>query len=139
MTTMLDRWHDTYHDQIFDPGCIYCAEESMSAEHDHTAECYEHGCTALEETDDKLIMVDVTELAGVFGDGMTAMHVGPHFTCSEADVIAATLAAGGHTEAAESFLSGHVAGDEPGDTHYDDDADRSWTDEEISAYVREMH
>lgn len=59
-------------------------------------------------------------LAAVFGDGMTAVHTGGHFTCSEADSIAAVLISFGHPEAAAVWIEGHADGDdeEDSDSHY---------------------
>lgn len=51
-------------------------------------------------------------LASVFGDGMTALHVGPSFSCSEAETIAKALILLGQDEAAVTFLSGHGTEDD---------------------------
>jgi hypothetical protein len=53
----------------------------------------------------------LAELADVFGDSMTAVDVGGHVTCTEADAIARALLAGGHRYAATRWLDGHAHGD----------------------------
>jgi hypothetical protein len=53
----------------------------------------------------------LTDLAGVFGDSMTAVEVGRHVTCTEADAIARALLAGGHRAVASQWLDGHARGD----------------------------
>lgn len=55
------------------------------------------------------------ELADVFGDGMTADHIGGHFTCTEAERVADVLRLAGQDKAAETWLDGH--------SEHDDDAD----------------
>lgn len=59
-------------------------------------------------------------LAEMFGDGMTALNVGEHFRCSEADTIAEVLLAAGHKDAAVNWLNGHAVGDKASghDAHY---------------------
>lgn len=52
------------------------------------------------------------DLADVLSDGMTAGHVGHHFTCSEAETIARVLQLAGHADAAAAWLDGHAEGDE---------------------------
>jgi hypothetical protein len=54
----------------------------------------------------------LADLADVFGDSMTAVDVGGHMTCTEADAIARALLAGGHRYAASRWLDGHARGDE---------------------------
>lgn len=56
-------------------------------------------------------------LARVFGRPATAERVGRHFTCTEANRIAAVLIASRHTDAAVVWLHAHAAGDEEGDLH----------------------
>lgn len=51
-------------------------------------------------------------MAEALGDGMTAMHVGPTMTCTEANAVADVLRASGHPEAAETWLDGHGEGGE---------------------------
>jgi hypothetical protein len=53
----------------------------------------------------------LADLADVFGDSMTAVDVGGHMTCTEADAIARALLAGGHHYAAARWLDGHAHGD----------------------------
>jgi hypothetical protein len=86
----------------------------------------------------------LADLAGVFGDGMTADHTGSSFTCSEADTIARVLVLAGHKDAAETWLHGHADGDDGGDSHYhfDDEEDpedegRPMTEAEIAEYITE--
>lgn len=70
--------------------------------------------------DAPLLRYALDGLADVFGDGMTAVHVGGSFTCSEAETIAYALLAGGHREAAVTFMVGHGDGDDdPDDEHRD--------------------
>jgi hypothetical protein len=54
----------------------------------------------------------LADLADVFGDRTTAVDVGGHMTCTEADAIARALLAGGHRYAASRWLDGHARGDE---------------------------
>jgi hypothetical protein len=54
----------------------------------------------------------LADLADVTGDSMTAVDVGGHMTCTEADAIARALLAGGHRYAASRWLDGHARGDE---------------------------
>ena len=54
-------------------------------------------------------------LAAVLGDHMTAMHVGGHFSCTEAENIAGALIKLGQMDAAGTFLVGHATGEEDGD------------------------
>lgn len=56
-------------------------------------------------------------LARVFGRPATARRVGPHFTCVEANRIAAALVASRHTDAAVIWLHEHAAGDSEQDLH----------------------
>lgn len=56
-------------------------------------------------------------LARVFGRPATAERVGPHFTCAEANRIAAVLIASRHTDAAIVWLDEHAAGDSDDDMH----------------------
>jgi hypothetical protein len=60
----------------------------------------------------------LSDLAGVFGDSMTAGDVGARMTCTEADAITRALLVGGHRDAASVWLAGHARGDD------DPDADR---------------
>jgi hypothetical protein len=61
----------------------------------------------------------LTNLAAVFGDAMTAEHVGSHMTCDEADALASVLRLAGHADAAATFLDGHAStDDEPEDVHH---------------------
>lgn len=53
-------------------------------------------------------------LAGIFGDGMTADHVGGHLTCGEANLIAGVLVALDRKDAAVVWLTGHAYGDDSG-------------------------
>ncbi|MEU4984881.1 hypothetical protein [Streptomyces sp. NPDC021969] len=69
--------------------------------------------------------------ADIFGDGMTAMNVGGHFTCSEADRMATALMEGGHKRAAMTFLEGHASGD-------DDEDDIHPDIEDFETYVLEL-
>lgn len=62
----------------------------------------------------------VGDMAHCLGDGLTAMHVGPRFTCGEAESIADVMRAAGFTDAADVWIEGHAAGDEPGDMHHPD-------------------
>ncbi|MEU9795041.1 hypothetical protein AB0E27_31370 [Streptomyces sparsogenes] len=58
--------------------------------------------------------------ASILGDGLTAVHLGGSFTCSEADRIAKALMEGGHKREAMTFLKGHASGDDdPDDVHPD--------------------
>ncbi|WJN62610.1 hypothetical protein [Streptomyces phage phiScoe1] len=81
------------------------------------------------------------ELAKVFGDGMTADHVGSKFTCSEADTIARVLILTGYKDEAVAWLEGHAQGDEVDDLHftYDEtdpeDEGRVLTEAELVEYV----
>lgn len=68
-------------------------------------------------TDVDPLAVALHAMAGVFGDGMTAMHVGGLFTCSEAETIADVLIESGHVEAARTWLRHHADGDDGGDMH----------------------
>lgn len=54
------------------------------------------------------------ELADIFGDGMTASHLGGHLTCTEADAIARAVGLVDR-EAARTLLDGHAYEDEDGD------------------------
>ncbi|MFF3249714.1 hypothetical protein ACFYWP_01590 [Actinacidiphila glaucinigra] len=65
----------------------------------------------------------IRDLAGVFGDGMTAMHTGDKFTCAEADSIARVLLLAGHKDEALEWLSAHAEGDGVDDPHYTYDED----------------
>jgi hypothetical protein len=65
----------------------------------------------------------LAELADVFGDSMTAVDVGGHVTCTEADAIARALLAGGHRYAASRWLDGHARGDAEDDRHVGDGFD----------------
>ena len=56
-------------------------------------------------------------LARVFGRPEPAERVGPHFTCREANIIAYTLAASRHVDAAIVWLEEHAASDTEDDTH----------------------
>ncbi|MFI5863543.1 hypothetical protein [Streptomyces sp. NPDC051546] len=86
----------------------------------------------------------LADLASVFGDGMTADHTGPAFSCGEADTIARVLALSGHREAAETWLSGHAQGDEGDDYHFTvndedpNDEGRPLNDKEIAGYVTDL-
>ena len=51
------------------------------------------------------------DLAHVFGDPETAWHVGPQFSCAEADTIASVLVASRHDDAAVVWLQAHAARD----------------------------
>ena len=62
-------------------------------------------------------------LARVFGRASTASRVGPHVTCHEANIIAVTLVAGRHLDAAIAWLDGHAASDTEQDTHGSADFD----------------
>jgi hypothetical protein len=83
----------------------------------------------------------IEELASVFGDGMTADHVGSGFTCSEADAIARLLVLTGHKDEAVAWLEGHAQGDEVDDSHYTydetdpEDEGRVLTEAELVEYV----
>lgn len=63
------------------------------------------------------LATELNELAAVFGDGMTAMHLGGSFTCPEANTIAAVLALSGHIDAASEWLAAHAEHDEDHDLH----------------------
>lgn len=56
-------------------------------------------------------------LAGVFGRPATAERVGPHFSCLEANRIAAALIASRHADAAIVWLDKHAASDSEQDLH----------------------
>jgi len=56
-------------------------------------------------------------LAGVFGRGRTARRLGPHFSCSEANVVAWVLLSSGHGDAATVWLDEHSSTDGPDDLH----------------------
>jgi hypothetical protein len=74
--------------------------------------------------------VALTDLAGVFGDSMTAGDVGVRMTCTEADAIVRALRAGGHRVTASRWLAGHAGGDE------DPEADRHLGDGfDLDAYL----
>ncbi|MGW7434704.1 hypothetical protein [Streptomyces sp. NPDC054849] len=84
-------------------------------------------------------------LARVFGDGMTADHVGSKFTCGEADEIALALWISGHQDAALTWLVGHAEGEDWDDAHaheFDEeqDADREaprvFSEDELREYLR---
>ncbi|MGW3323904.1 hypothetical protein [Streptomyces virginiae] len=53
----------------------------------------------------------IATFATILGDGLTAVGIGGHFTCSEADDLARALILGGHKQAAIAFLKGHAVGD----------------------------
>lgn len=57
------------------------------------------------------------DIINVFGDAMTADHVGHHFTCTEANRIAELLRELDDHEAADTWLWGHSEGDDDGDSH----------------------
>jgi hypothetical protein len=58
---------------------------------------------------------------------MTAHGVAGHFTCTEAEELARTLAKTGHKRAAMTFLEGHAYGDDdPDDLHADIDDYEAW-------------
>lgn len=84
------------------------------------------------------------DLAGVFGDGMTAHHTGPSFSCGEADTVARLLILSGHAEAAETWLSGHAQNDEFDDYHFTvndndpEDEGRPLNDEELTEYAANL-
>lgn len=65
-------------------------------------------------------------LASVFGDGLTAAHIGPSLTCGEANAIAEALVIGGQKDAAITFLEAHGKGD--------DDEDDAHGGESFDAY-----
>lgn len=56
-------------------------------------------------------------VADALGESMLSLHIGPQFTCEEVNQIVVGLAVGGHMDAAESLLWGHVEGDEDEDLH----------------------
>ena len=56
-------------------------------------------------------------LARVFGRPATARRVGPHFSCAEANRIAAVLLASSHRDAATVWLNEHAASDSEADLH----------------------
>ncbi len=57
-------------------------------------------------------------LASVFGDQMQAGMNGGHFTCGEAENIAAALLLLNQADAARTWLAGHAMGDDdPDDQH----------------------
>lgn len=56
-------------------------------------------------------------IAAVFGDQMTALHVGPHLTCSETDLLAYALRELDEHQAAITLLVAHATKDEAGDLH----------------------
>lgn len=60
----------------------------------------------------------VARFAEVMGDPAVAASAGSHFTCGEAEAVAALLRAVGHPDAADRWLAGHAEGDEPDDAHY---------------------
>lgn len=57
------------------------------------------------------------ELADVFGDSMTGLHVGGLFTCSEAETIDNVLRLSGHYTQANAWLHAHAEEDGAGDLH----------------------
>ena len=62
-------------------------------------------------------------LARVFGRTRTAERVGPHFTCKEANYIAAALIASRNNDAAIHWLDAHAASDSDEDAHGDAEFD----------------
>lgn len=89
------------------------------------------------------LMDAIEAMAEVFGDGMTAMHVGSSFNCGEADTIARVLALAGHKDAAITWLEYHASGDDSGDQHFLEgygplDEDRPWTTDEFAEYVGDL-
>ncbi|MGW1040019.1 hypothetical protein [Streptomyces sp. NPDC002547] len=87
----------------------------------------------------------LSELASVFGDGMTAYDTGSKFTCSEADSVARVLIFSGNEEAAVTWLKGHADGEDWDDSHaheYDEEQDKGRTEPrkfdegEIRDYVK---
>lgn len=72
----------------------------------------------------------VDRLADVFGDPMFASDNGHHFTCSETDAVLETLVIAGHHDAAVTFLTGHLQGDDRGDDHVVSLELEDWTGEE---------
>lgn len=92
------------------------------------------------------ISTAVAAMAGVLGDGMTADMTGPHFSCTEANVLADVLIQAGYRDAAETWLLGHGAGDDSEDDDhaalyemaksggpYDSDAAVAW----VRTYIAE--
>lgn len=106
------RWRDTYAAEFAkddesgqrDYDVIHEAEDSavdiVTGQHSTLAETW----------------MSLEALANVFGDEMTADHVGSRFTCTEANIIAEALIIGGFRDAAIAWLSGHAFGDEYPDT-----------------------
>lgn len=60
----------------------------------------------------------ISTFASILGDGLTAVGIGGHFTCSEADDLARALILGGHKQAAITFLDGHSTGDDDVDDQH---------------------
>jgi hypothetical protein len=84
-----------------------------------------------DERDSDEEIEDLNSALGVFarilGDQMTAHGVAGHFTCTEAEELARTLAKTGHKRAAMTFLEGHAYGDDdPDDLHADIDDYEAW-------------
>jgi hypothetical protein len=78
-----------------------------------------------EEIEDLYSAIGV--FARILGDQMTAHGVGGHFTCTEAEELARTLAKNGHKRAAMTFLEGHAYGDDdPDDLHAGIDDYEAW-------------
>lgn len=78
--------------------------------------------------------------ASVFGDRMTATHVGAGFTCEEAELIADMLRAAGCENEARTWLRDHAEGDdEIEDMHHGwDEVPEDVTDiDAIAAYLKE--
>lgn len=65
------------------------------------------------------LLTALDRMADTLG-GYTA-EAGVHFTCSEAETVAAVLRAGGRSDAAEDWISGHADGDDEGDDHWTGD------------------
>lgn len=58
------------------------------------------------------------DFESTWNDSMLAYHVGPKLTCTEVGVLADLLSAAGASEAADTWLEGHV------DSDHDDEVDQ---------------
>lgn len=63
----------------------------------------------------------------MFTDGMTALGVGPHFTCSEAEELAAAMRQVGIDEdGVRTWLRGHADGDDDEDDMHHEMREEEW-------------
>jgi hypothetical protein len=101
---------------------------------EYWTESYGYLCLAEVVEDERDTEEEVSDLyysiavfARILGDPLSALHLGGHFTCTEAEDIARELAKSGHKREAITFLSGHSAGDDdPDDLHGDVEDFEAW-------------